>query len=1274
MKPLNFPPDFTKPSKHFRNQIVLASLAIILFIFLYFGLAFWFLSKAYISFADLFSGGTDGVFNVLVALLSIFLGVFMLKSIFFLNKGGKTDDFEITKSDEPVLFEFIYKLADEIKAPRPHKIYLSNRVNAGVFYDISFINLLFPTKKNLEIGLGLVNSLNLGEFKSILAHEFGHFTQKSMIVGRWVYIAHQVVYQIVNKRDGFDKFLNTISRIDIRIAWIGWILSLIVWSIRSLVEIFFKMVIFTQRALSREMEFHADLVAVSLTGSDAIINSLYKLAAADEAFDDTIKFSDKLLADNKKVPDIFMLQANFIEQMRIVLNNPDYGKSPLPIPNSGSKKIVFKEQMAQSPKMWDTHPSNTDREKNAKKVYIVGSIDERSSWILFNNPQKTKEILTSILFKNIKTETLLISREESIEIHNKEFERSFLSPHYCGLYHSRFILTSIKSVADLYKDTVGLNNLSEKFTELYPPELKEQLQHLKNLEEEYFLLNGLINKELIANEGKLVYKGRELSKEDLPNVERIAKKDLDYELDKINQHLKYCRNLHYQVSKTIDGGWKAYLESITMLLHYCEHTQKNIEVLAKYLYDSLNEFNTYSKADSTDILYLCRIGNELHSALKSVFIYGVTIKLNDQIISRLKGKDFSQLIEPFLLEEAASFNISSWVNVVGSWVNVANNALNELRLAALDELLYTESKIQEISCSNSYILEKAPDPIGIQDTYPKYDPQIKREVIKRATFYSKFQNAEGIVPAISKYAAAFLIVFFAVFFASFTGSSKVVIYNGLQQDLMVYIDGDGKLVEKGTPLEINIDKTAELNIKTMTLEGDVVESFKQKLEKHSCTYVYNISNSAFIYTYKIYYGYSNPGDDYELIGPKRWIEIEADDYFVSPPESMSVHNGQTITRLVVDAHKVNPEELVSLTKDENDRNNLIKSHAIWDSPSSPDILVWLALLKNHNNSNDIIQKRLKIYPIDVVALRSQQDLAGKQEKKIVCENQRKLFEKTPENPDLYYLNCRCFENEQKQKAAFIEGHNKWPGNPWLAYASGYSYLQDEKWDDALSCFDTACKYQPSLKAQLTLEMKRLYQLLGKSNSLESFNLDSPYLTFIRNIENSTEANKETNYFAFKLIASGSLIKAINFVENDTNMNGYIVLLAAASEGASKYIIDKAIAMEKFNYINSFTIFPAMAIAIKNNLPIDKYKRTLTDAYGNYTDSIFKFIDLVKKNKIIEAYKLTNIGNLEVKGKMCLLGVLLLNKNAPSKWRYYADKLLFINEKPYFSKQSIMKES
>jgi len=85
--------------------------------------------------------------------------------------------------------------------------------------------------------------MNRSEFKAVLAHEFGHFAQRSMAVGRWVYVGEQIAGHIIAKRDFLDKTLDFISSIDLRVAWIGWIMRLIVWSIRSLMETVFTVVI-----------------------------------------------------------------------------------------------------------------------------------------------------------------------------------------------------------------------------------------------------------------------------------------------------------------------------------------------------------------------------------------------------------------------------------------------------------------------------------------------------------------------------------------------------------------------------------------------------------------------------------------------------------------------------------------------------------------------------------------------------------------------------------------------------------------------------------------------------------------------------------------------------------------------------------------------------------------------------------------------------------------------------------------------------------------------
>ncbi len=173
------PETLTRPTAAYQQRAWLAMGGLGLFVLLYFFLSGWFIWTCYkLTFGGAMVG-SDGFWSLVVAAAcAAFLAVFMLKALFFVKHGGKSDDIEITIAEQPRLFAFLHRLADEAGAPRPHRVFLSPRVNAAVFYDLSIVNLIFPSKKNLEIGLALVNVLSLGELKAVLAHEFGHFAQR----------------------------------------------------------------------------------------------------------------------------------------------------------------------------------------------------------------------------------------------------------------------------------------------------------------------------------------------------------------------------------------------------------------------------------------------------------------------------------------------------------------------------------------------------------------------------------------------------------------------------------------------------------------------------------------------------------------------------------------------------------------------------------------------------------------------------------------------------------------------------------------------------------------------------------------------------------------------------------------------------------------------------------------------------------------------------------------------------------------------------------------
>jgi len=314
--PRDVPSNLTQAKSSYKRQAWLAMMGLSLFMLIYIALMCCF---AYITFKgySAFFNKSIGLFGLILPFCSMMLTLFMAKSLFAVRKTGEPPGIEVFPEQEPEMYAFLHELADEIGAPRPHRVFITPEVNAAVFYDLSLLNLLFPSKKNLIVGLGLVNVLNLGELKAVLAHEFGHFAQ---------------------------GFVKGISRIDLRIAWIGWILSIIIWSLRSIMDTLFNIVIIAERALSREMEFNADLVAVSVTGSDALVNALYKLQAADHAYRTAMDVVHSEANNGKKLEDIFAAQAATIDEMRRVLDDKNYGTPPnKPVGANEAEHRVFTE-------------------------------------------------------------------------------------------------------------------------------------------------------------------------------------------------------------------------------------------------------------------------------------------------------------------------------------------------------------------------------------------------------------------------------------------------------------------------------------------------------------------------------------------------------------------------------------------------------------------------------------------------------------------------------------------------------------------------------------------------------------------------------------------------------------------------------------------------------------------------------------------------------------------------------------------------------------------
>ena len=116
---------------------------------------------------------------------------------------------QLQRQDAEILFRFVEHVCAMIGAPPPKRIDVDLQVNASASLRRGWRSLV-SNDLTLTIGLPLVAGLTARQFAGVLAHEFGHFTQKA---GMRVYflIGHVRFWfaRVAHDRDRWDVWLDT---------------------------------------------------------------------------------------------------------------------------------------------------------------------------------------------------------------------------------------------------------------------------------------------------------------------------------------------------------------------------------------------------------------------------------------------------------------------------------------------------------------------------------------------------------------------------------------------------------------------------------------------------------------------------------------------------------------------------------------------------------------------------------------------------------------------------------------------------------------------------------------------------------------------------------------------------------------------------------------------------------------------------------------------------------------------------------------------------------
>ena len=657
--PKNFDDSITAPSAAFKKQVTKVVISILLFFIVYILLvaaavvlacvcvyAGFFIIAIHPSFLTIVLGlGAAGV--------GVSIIFFLIKFIFSVSKDENAQRVEVYEKDQPRLFAFVRKLTTETHTPFPKKIFVSPDVNACVFYNSSFWSMFLPVKKNLEVGLGLVNSINISEFKAVMAHEFGHFSQRSMKLGSFTYNVNRVIYNMLYENTGYSKFLASWGQLSGYLSLFALLTIKIATGIQWVLRGMYTFINKNYLALSREMEFHADAVAASVAGGNNLVSGLSRVEVAQSCYTSALNKANEWLKQNKVSKNIFDNQLSVFYSLANEYQL--HIKEGLPeiyyhfIQSFSKTRVNYKNQ-------WASHPTLEERKEHLDQINVNCAPDERKAWEAFEHAEKLQETITGNLYRDIKLETTPETYDKAYfeDSRLKEKDLYTLPVAYKGFYDKRYINMAEWNFEGMI--TAG-NNCS--FNDLFKEE------------------NGQLRASVKNNEA------------DLETIRAIKDKQIDiktFDFDGVKYAVKDCDRIITQLEEDI----KKEKERLSQLdkdafIFFYQAAANNGEKVKK-AYQQYNEISNENEE-------YVKVANNIMKNIAPFYQGGLTNQQIESIVGDLKSGDELKLkrilrdvLEKKIVTETSANDLFAKINqfLAGNYYyfvanDFQNNELNQLR-------------------------------------------------------------------------------------------------------------------------------------------------------------------------------------------------------------------------------------------------------------------------------------------------------------------------------------------------------------------------------------------------------------------------------------------------------------------------------------------------------------------------------------------------------------------------------------------------------------------
>ncbi len=214
----------------------------------------------------------------------------------------------------PDLFRQVNDIARQVEQRPPDDVYLLPEVNAFVSQRGGLMGI--GSRRVMGIGLPLLQILTVPQFRTVVAHEFGHFDGGDTRLAPWIYRTRQSIIRTVS---GLGN---------------SWLQFLFV----SYAKLFLRIT----QSISRNQEFVADRLAAQTAGSRPLVEGLRTIHGAAPAFE--------AFMQNEVAPTVYAgYRPSLVEGFSMFLSEPAVAEA--------IGRSVAHEMETSETNPYDTHPS-----------------------------------------------------------------------------------------------------------------------------------------------------------------------------------------------------------------------------------------------------------------------------------------------------------------------------------------------------------------------------------------------------------------------------------------------------------------------------------------------------------------------------------------------------------------------------------------------------------------------------------------------------------------------------------------------------------------------------------------------------------------------------------------------------------------------------------------------------------------------------------------------------------------------------------------------------